>query len=348
MAEKLLEVMGNGKKAQRPPGLDLSDVQLKELLRQMLLLRTIDAKMLLLQRQGRVAFYGPVAGQEAGIVGSGFALDPRDWIFSALREGPLALLAENFGTALSTQKARQMPCHYAWRDANVVAWSSCIGTQLPHAVGAAMAMKYRGDPVVAVGYMGDGATSEGDFHVALNFAGVYQAPVVFVCQNNQWAISVPARMQTASASFAVKAEAYGFAGVRVDGNDVLAVYKVMKEAVEKARSGGGPTLLELVTYRIGPHSSSDDPTKYRDSAEVEPWKKRDPIERYRAYLTQLGLWSAQEEASVQAELDAMVQKGIEEAEGAPQPPPEWIVEDVYDEVPPRLVRQFEEWKRSNE
>lgn len=355
--EKVLEVLGHGKAAKRPVGLDLSDAQLKDLLRQMMLLRTIDAKMLLLQRQGRVAFYGPVSGQEASIVGSGFALSKDDWIFSALREGPLALLrgmpidaflAENFGTSLSTQKARQMPCHYAWRGANVVAWSSVIATQIPHAVGAAMAMKYKGDKNVAVGYMGDGATSEGDFHVALNFAGVYKAPVVFVCQNNHWAISVPAKLQTASESFAMKADAYGFPGVRVDGNDVLAVFKVMREAIDRARRGDGPTLVECVTYRMGPHSSSDDPTKYRVDSEVEPWRKKDPIDRYKAFLTGIGLWSAAEDAKVQAELDAYVQKGIESAEGSPQPPPHWIVEDVYDEVTPRLERQFQEWDAANE
>jgi len=348
--------MGTGK-ARRPSGLDLSDEKLVELLRQMLLLRTIDAKMLLLQRQGRVAFYGPVSGQEASIVGSSFPLAAEDWIFSALREGPTALLrgmsidvflAENFGTSLSSQKARQMPCHYAYRGANVVTWSSCIGTQLPHAVGTAMAMKYRRDKNVAVGYMGDGATSEGDFHVALNFAGVYKSPVVFVCQNNQWAISVPAKMQTASESFAVKAEAYGFPGVRVDGNDVLAVYKVMKDAVSRARRGDGPTLVECVTYRIGPHSSSDDPTKYREAAEVETWKNRDPIERYRTFLTDLGLWSRELEATVQKDLDAFVQSGIERAESSPQPPVEWIIEDVYGETPARLRRQLDDWRSANE
>lgn len=357
MPEKLLEVLGDGGQAKRPKGIELSDEQLWDLFRQMLLLRTIDTKMLLLQRQGRVAFYGPVSGQEGSIVGSGFALKREDWIFSALREGPLCLLrgmpidqflAENFGTSLATQKGRQMPCHYAWRGANVVAWSSCIGTQLPHAVGTAMAMKYRGEKAVSIAYMGDGATSESDFHVAMNFAGVYQAPIVFFCQNNQWAISVPAKAQTASESFAVKAKAYGFDGVRVDGNDVLAVYQATREAVEKARRGGGPTMIEAVTYRIGPHSSSDDPTKYRNESEVEPWKRKDPIARYRGFLKGLGLWTETKESNLQQELDALVQHGIEKAEKAPPPPPEWIVQDVYDEVPPMLRREFEAWQKESE
>ncbi len=357
MPEKLLQVIPEGKKAARPPDLAMSDAQLKDLLREMLLLRTIDAKMLLLQRQGRVAFYGPVQGQEAAIVGSNRPLKKEDWIFSALREGPLALLrgmpidtflAENFGTTLATQKGRQMPCHYAWRGANVVAWSSCIGTQLPHAVGTAMAMKYKGDKSIAIAYLGEGATSESDFHVALNFAGVYQAPVVFFCQNNHWAISVPASMQTASESFAIKAKAYGFEGVRVDGNDVLAVVQATRTAADKARAGSGPTLIEAYTYRMGPHSSSDDPSRYRDGAEVEAWKRRDPIDRFRKFLTDLGLWDADREAKLQAELDAHVQRGIEAAEAAPQPPPEWIIEDVYQDVPPMLRRELDEWRRAME
>lgn len=357
MAAELLQVMGDGKSARVPKDLGLEPSQLRQLYRYMRLLRTIDAKMLLLQRQGRVAFYGPVSGQEASIVGSAFALKPEDWIYSALREGPTCImrgmpldifLAENFGTSLASQKGRQMPCHYAYRDANVVAWSSCIATQLPHAVGTAMAMKYRKKKEVAMAYMGDGATSEADFHVALNMAGVYRAPVVFFCQNNHWAISVPSKMQTASESFAVKAQAYGFDGVRVDGNDVLAVYKATRAAVEHARSGNGPTLIESVTYRMGPHSSSDDPSKYRDEGEVTPWKKRDPLQRFRDFLQGAGLWSDQQEASLQKELDSEVQAAIEKAESAPPPAPGAIIEDVYEEPTPALRRQFQAWKDEHE
>ena len=211
-----------------------------------------------------------------------------------------------------------------------------------------MAMKYKGEKSVAIAYMGDGATSEADFHVGLNFAGVYKAPVVFFCQNNHWAISVPAKVQTASATFAEKADAYGFPGVRVDGNDVIAVFQATKQAAERARKGDGPTLIEALTYRIGPHSSSDDPTRYRDESEVESWRKRDPLDRLRAYLTEVELWSAKWEKDLQAELDAEVQKGIESAEKSPQPPPSWIIEGVYGEVTPRLRAQLEEWERGNE
>src|ERR1700716_1223305 len=188
-----------------------------------------------------------------------------------------------------------MPSHMASKSVNQVSWSSCIGTQLPQAVGAAMAARIKGDRAVIAAYLGDGATSEGDFHVAMNFAGVFKAPVVFICQNNHWAISVPTARQTASESIAVKAVAYGFPGVKVDGNDAVAVYAAVKEAVARARTGGGPTLVECDTYRIGAHSSSDDPTRYRDEREVEQWKKRDPIDLLRGRLNAWGLWTARDE-----------------------------------------------------
>lgn len=355
MAPELLQVLGDFGQPTR--GLDpgLAKQQLWELFRWMFLLRRIDEKMLLLQRQGRVAFYGPVSGQEASIIGSLYATQPTDWVYPALRESGAAcrmrgmpldqLLAENFGSSLATQKGHQMPCHYAWRGANVVAWSSCIGTQLPQAAGTAMAIKYKGEKHVVIGYLGDGATSEADFHVALNFAGVYAAPVVFFCQNNQWAISVPASEQTASESFAVKAVAYGFPGVRVDGNDVLAVYRVTKDAIERARRGEGPTLIESVTYRMGPHSSSDDPTRYRDPRDEEAWKRRDPLDRFRRYLEDRGIWTREKEAELQAELDAEIGAAIEAAEKAGPPSPQSIIEDVYAEVPPRLRREFDEVQR---
>jgi pyruvate dehydrogenase E1 component alpha subunit/2-oxoisovalerate dehydrogenase E1 component alpha subunit len=352
MAPDLLQVLGDF--GQPTQGLDprLDESQQWDLFRWMLTLRTIDTKMLLLQRQGRVAFYGPVSGQEAAIVGCASALQKQDWIFPALREAlgsalirgaPLdRLLAENFGTVLDVQKGRQMPSHYSWRPANVVAWSSVIATQLPHATGAAMAMKYRGDKAIAVGYIGDGGTSEGDFHVALNFAGVYKAPVVFVCQNNQWAISVSAKAQTASENFAIKAEAYGFPGVRVDGNDVLAVYRVMRDAVARARKGEGPTLIEALTYRMGPHSSSDDPTKYRDAQEEQMWRERDPIDRFRKHLKSRGLWTPAKEETLQAQLDTEVAAAIGRAEAAGPPPLETLIEDVYGDVPDRLRKQLAE------
>ena len=209
-----------------------------------------------------------------------------------------------------------------------------------------MAARIKGDRTVIAAYLGDGATSEGDFHVAMNFAGVFKAPVVFICQNNHWAISVPTAKQTASESIAVKADAYGFPGVKVDGNDAVAVYGAVKEAVDRARNGGGPTLVECETYRIGAHSSSDDPTRYRDEREVERWKKRDPLELMRSRLQAWGMWTAQKEDELRAQVLEQVNAAIAEAEKKPDPPRESLFEDVYANAPWSLREQREELLRS--
>jgi pyruvate dehydrogenase E1 component subunit alpha len=323
----------------------------KELLRvyeEMLRLRLLDQRMLTLQRQGRVGFYGTATGEEAAVIGSAFALRPDDWIFPALRQGGAALLrgyplveyiSQCMGNSLDATKGRQMPSHYCYRPANFVSWSSCIGTQIPHAVGAAWAMKLQHKDSVAVAYMGDGATSEGDFHVGMNFAGVFQIPVIFFCQNNQWSISVNVKQQTASESIAVKAIAYGFEGVRVDGNDVLAVYQATKEAVTKARKGGGPTLVEAITYRMGAHSSSDDPRLYRDDNEVEEWRRRDPVNRFLNYLQQHGYWSSQEQEAMEERLNIEILNAVGEAEKAGPPPVQTLFDDVFAEIPSSLLEQ---------
>src|SRR3989475_1509009 len=196
-----------------------------------------------------------------------------------------------------------MPSHYGSKDVHLVTVSSPVGTQIPQAVGAAWAAKIRKDDIVTMTYFGDGATSEGDFHAAMNFAGVFKTPTIFFCKNNQWAISVPITRQTASKTLAQKALAYAFDGVRGVRNDLLAVYAVTKAAADQARSGGGPTMIEAVTYRMGPHSSSDDPTRYRSKEEVDAWAKRDPIERMRKYLELKGLWSKDSEEKLRTELE---------------------------------------------
>ncbi|HUJ25025.1 MAG TPA: thiamine pyrophosphate-dependent dehydrogenase E1 component subunit alpha [Myxococcales bacterium] len=324
---------------------------LLRLYREMVRLRTLDERMMTLQRQGRVGFYGACTGQEAATLASAIALEPSDWIFPALREGGAMLLrgfplvpylCQIFGNAGDETKGRQMPSHMASKSVNQVSWSSCIGTQLPQAVGAAMAARIKGDRTVIAAYMGDGATSEGDFHVAMNFAGVFKAPVVFICQNNHWAISVPTAKQTASESIAIKAQAYGFAGVKVDGNDAIAVYGAVKAAVDNARTGGGPTLLECETYRIGAHSSSDDPTRYRDEREVEQWKKRDPLDLMRGRLQAWGMWSATDEDQLRARCLDEVNAAIAEAEKKPDPPRESLFDDVYANAPWSLREQREE------
>ncbi len=316
--------------------------------RAMVRIRILDDRMMTLQRQGRIGFYGACTGQEAAYLAAVAALEPTDWIFPALRESAAMLMrgfplvpyiAQVFGNALDVTKGRQMPSHPAARSVNQVSWGSCIGTQLPHAVGAAWAAKLKGDATVTLGCMGDGATSEGDFHVAMNFAGVFKVPVVFLCQNNHWAISVSSKRQTASESYAVKAVAYGIPGVKVDGNDAEAVYAAAVEAVARARSGGGPTLIEADTYRIGAHSSSDDPTRYRDQAEVEAAKKRDPIEGLFRKLVARRLWDAARDQALRAELLAEVNAAIAEAEAGPPPAVETLFDDVYAELPWHLREQ---------
>ena len=315
---------------------------------QMVRLRLLDQRMLTLQRQGRIGFYGTATGEEAAIIGSAYALQKDDWIFPALRQGGAALMrgyplveyiSQCMGNSGDGTKGRQMPSHYCYRPANFVSWSSCIGTQIPHAVGAAWAMKLQGHKNVAVAYMGDGATSEGDFHVAMNFAGVFKVPVVFFCENNQWSISVSIKQQTASESIAMKSKAYGFDGAVVDGNDVLAVYSAMLSAVQNARDGKGPFLLEAITYRMGAHSSSDDPRMYRSDEEVEEWKKRDPIHRTKQYLMKNGYWSDQEQVALEAQLNQEILNAVAEAETMPPPPIESLFDDVFSEILPHLAEQ---------
>jgi pyruvate dehydrogenase E1 component subunit alpha len=317
--------------------------------------RAIDARMMTLQRQGRVSFYGECRGQEATPIAFAFATQPTDWIFPALREQAIMLvrgfpletfLAQVYGNERDELHGRQMPSHYASRSVNQVSWSSCIGPQVPQAVGAAWAAKLRGDRIVVVGFMGDGATSEADFHVGLNFAGVYQVPCVLCCQNNHWSISVPNSRQTASRTFALKAVAYGIPGVRVDGNDVLAIYRVAKEAVDRARAGGGPTFIECFTYRMGAHSSSDDPTRYRDQHEVDEWTKRDPVARFNRYLSDRGLWDAARDEALVAELEAEVSATVQKVEQYGPPAVETLFDDVYATRPWHLEEQVQELIRT--
>src|SRR5437773_4367184 len=271
------------------------------LFRHMLRMRVLDQRMLSLQRQGGIGFYGTATGQEAAVTGSAYALRPTDWVFHALREMGVSLwrgttvreiVCQLIGNQGDVLIGRQMPCHFSDRKVLTVAWSSVIGTQLPQAMGAAWAARILKHDTVCMGYLGDGASSSSDFHAAANFAGVFRVPVVFFCQNNQWAISVPLSQQTASESIAIKSKAYGFPGVRVDGNDLLAVIAATREAVARARRGEGPTLIEAVTFRMGGHSSSDDPTRYREAELVGVWERRDPLARLRVWLESSGVLAA--------------------------------------------------------
>jgi pyruvate dehydrogenase E1 component alpha subunit/2-oxoisovalerate dehydrogenase E1 component alpha subunit len=333
----------------------MSDALVLRAYRELKRLRLLDARMILLQRQGRVGFYGACTGQEATPIAAALAIEPDDWVFQALRESVMMLvrgfplrqyIAQVFGNSGDILKGRQMPSHMSGRSVNQVSWSSCLGPQLPQAVGAAWAAKLRGDKTVVLGFVGDGATSEPDFHAAMNFAGVYQTPSVLICQNNHWAISVPASRQSASETFAIKGRAYGIPSVRVDGNDLLAVYKVVKDAVDRARRGEGPTYIEALTYRIGAHSTSDDPTRYRSQAEVDAWLERDPLKRLRAHLVHRGLLDDAKDTALEEELNAEIAAAIADVEALPPPGRETIFDDVYAELPWHLAEQREELRKT--
>jgi pyruvate dehydrogenase E1 component alpha subunit/2-oxoisovalerate dehydrogenase E1 component alpha subunit len=330
---------------------ELSNEQLVRLYRGMLLIRVMDERLLAMQRQGRIGFYGEAKGQEAAVIGPAAALGPEDWLVPALRDAGGALyrgltlrqyIAQIFGNANDVEQGRQLPCHPGTRAAKYVTMSSCIATQIPHAVGMAMAAKITKDPVVVLGCMGDGATSEEDFHVAINFAGVFKAPVVLYCANNQWAISTPCTQQTASKTFAIKGLAYGLPSVRVDGNDILAVYATVKAAVERARRGEGPTFVEALTYRVSAHSSSDDPSRYRDERITEQWKQKDPIDRFGRFLTARGLLTLERIEELREQLDAEVREAIASEEPTVPPPLRSIVEDVFAKVPAHLEAELAE------
>ncbi len=330
------------------PAVDLDEPTLLHMYRELLRVRVVDTRMMLLQRQGRVGFYGACTGQEAVPIGCAFATRKSDWVFPALREQAIMLVrgfpltqfvAQVFGNSGDVIKGRQMPSHMSGRSVNQVAWSSVIGPQLPQAVGVAWAAKMMKRDDVALGFCGDGATSEPDFHAAMTFAGVFQTPSVLICQNNHWSISVPTERQTAAATIAIKGRAYGVPSVRVDGNDILAVHEVARRAVERARSGGGPTFVECVTYRIGAHSSSDDPTRYRSDDEVKSWQAKDPIERFHGYLLRRRLTTDARRAELEAEVDAELVAAIKEVEPLPPPPRTSLFDDVYAELPWHLREQ---------
>src|SRR5256712_7742001 len=263
--------------------------ELGSLHRAMVLARRFDERMVRLQRQGRIGTFAPIKGQEASQLGSVVTLRATDWMVPSFRE-----TAAMIWRGWPIEKILLFFAGYVEGgrpalDQRDLPITIPVATQLPHAVGLAYAVQYRGDDAVVMAYFGDGATSDCDFHEALNFAGVSHLPVVFVCQNNQWAISVPLKKQTHSKTIAQKALAYGLPGIQVDGNDVLAVYAVAREAVDRARAGEGPTLIECVTYRLGVHTTADDPTKYRAEEEVRAWEQKDTLTRFRAYLEQKDL-----------------------------------------------------------
>jgi pyruvate dehydrogenase E1 component alpha subunit len=288
-------------------------------------------------------------------VGPTYALRPSDWIYSSYREIGAALyrgyplrtfLCQMFGNAEDPVKGRQMPVHHSVRSLNFVSVSSPVGTQIPQAAGIALAAKLQGRDDVALAFFGEGATSTGAFHVGCNFAAVRKAPCLFLCRNNGWAISVPRAVQTASLTFAQKAVAYGMPGVLVDGNDVLALVHVTTEAAARARRGEGPTLIEARTYRRGAHSSSDDPSVYRDPEEPLEWDLNDPLPRFRRYLERGGVWTADEDARFRTEFDQTFTATLREVEQvAAKPPLSSLFDDVYSQLPWHLAEQAADLER---
>ena len=334
------------------PGLSQGDVE--GLYRAMVRVRVLDERLVTLQRQGRIGFHIGSLGEEATVLGTAYAMRQNDWIFPCYREFgaalwrgmPLQRYVDNmFGNSRDPAKGRQMPDHYCYRQARFTSVSSPIGTQIPQAVGFAWAAKIKKEDAVALVYFGEGATSSGEFHNGMNFAGVFKAPVVFVCRNNGWAISVPCERQTASETFAAKGVAYGIPGVRVDGNDVFAVIKVTRDAVARASRAEGSTLIEAMTYRMSGHSTSDDPKAYRPETWLDPWKRLDPIARLRHHLDRTSGWSDARDKEVEAEVDAELKAAIQAAEKTPPPALESMFDDVFGELPWHLREQREQLLR---
>jgi pyruvate dehydrogenase E1 component alpha subunit len=318
----------------------MSGEQMLAAYRAMRLARLLDGRLMSLSRRDAVGTYPPIEGQEAAAVGSAFALDPaRDWIVPSYREqGALLrhglpldnLVASYFGKL----DAARIP-----DDVNILTRQQAIGTQISHAVGLAWGLRLRRTGGVVLAYFGDGASSEGDFHEAANLAGVQKAPVVLFLQNNGWAISVPTTTQTAAASFADRGPGYGLPGVRVDGNDLLAVYEVTKAAAERARRGGGPTLIEAVTYRLNVHNTADHPRRYRSEEDETAARAREPLARLRRYLLSADLINEESLASLDAELTGQIDAAITRVQALPRPDPRAVMEHVYEDMPPGLRAQ---------
>lgn len=329
--------------------------ELRRMYEAMLESSLLDERLLRFQRQGRIGFYLTAWGEEATLVGPVWALRPSDWIFSCYREqaaalfrgySPRTMMCQLYGNAEDPVKGRQLPAHHTVRDLNFMSVSSVVGTQIPHAVGMAMAARMRGRDDVSLVYFGDGATSTGDFHVACNMAQVKKAPVLFLLRNNGWAISTPRAIQTASPTLAQKAVAYGMHGVLVDGNDMLALIHVTAEAADRARRGEGPTLIEAITYRRGAHTSSDDPTVYRDPDEPKEWESGDPIRRFRVYCEAKGAWSVADEEQYRKDFADRFAALVRHTEAvAPRPPLSSLFDDVYAERPWHIEEQARELER---
>jgi len=331
------------------PEPDLSREQLRYAYESMHLVREIDDAGWKLQRSGRIMFWIPIRGQEAVQVGPVLAMRPQDWIFRAHRELAVwfmrglsltSMFAQFFGADADTLRGRRLPCLVGSRAINLVASTTQVGTFIAHAAGVGWAARLQGRDINTLSYFGDGATSRGEFHSAMNFAGIHKPRVVFLCVNNSWAVTTPMTAQTAMPDIASKGDAYGVRNVRVDGNDPLALYAVTRDAIQRMDSDG-PTLIEAVTYRVGYHTSSDNPDLYRQEAECQLWAEWDPLLRMRRYLERKGFWSDADQSALAARCSREVREAIQAAEAMPLPRPEGMFDDVYAE-PDWILRQQRE------
>jgi pyruvate dehydrogenase E1 component alpha subunit len=334
----ILDKDGNVNKGLEPK---LSDSMLLQAYKTMVLTRMADDKAVRLQRQGRLGAYPPSRGQEASQIGPALALQKGDWLVWAFREmGALLLRGVPLWRLYLYWMGNEEGSAYEG-EVNITPSAVPVGSQIPHASGIAYAMKYRKESKVVLCYFGDGATSEGDFHEGLNFAGTMRTPAVFLCQNNQYAISLPRKLQTASPTLAQKACAYGFKGILVDGNDVLALFAATKEAADRARKGEGPTLIESFTYRMGDHTTSDDATRYRLAEETAYWTARDPISRFRTYIQYGGLWDDKKEREWAEEASRLVEEEVKKAESHALPTLDDAFVHTYGSMPEDLKEQLE-------
>jgi len=335
---QVLDENGNVTDSSRMPS--LSDEELRKLMYKMVYTRVWDQRAVKLARQGRLGFYAPVAGQEASMIGSEAATEREDFILPGYRDIPQLVwhgfpLYQAFLYSRGHQHGGQIP-----EDVHVLMPQIIIGAQIVEAVGVAMAFKLKGEKRVAITYTGDGGTSQGDFYEGMNFAGAFQAPTVFIVQNNQFAISVPVHLQTAAQTLSQKAVAAGIHGIQVDGMDVLAMYAATKEAVDRARDGGGPTLIEAVTFRYGPHTmSGDDPTRYRTKDVESEWELRDPLIRFRAFLASKGLWSQADEENAIEDAKNQIQEALAKADAYPKMSLDGLIDTMYESLPAELKAQ---------
>jgi len=328
----LIHVIGDGKDAPDGPVPDgLTEKDLVELFRSLVLLRAFDERAVALQRQGRIGTYALYWGEEATQAGPLYALDDGDWAFPSYRQNSIGILRGVAPSVILSWWRGYGGVHgfYNTREHRVAPICVPIGTHLPHAVGVSWAAKIKGEPTASIVWFGDGATSEGDFHEAMNFAGVFKTATVFFCVNNQWAISTPYDRQTATPTIAEKASAYGMPGVRIDGFDPIVCWQATRDALDRARSGGGPTLIEAFCYRIGAHGTADDPRLYRDEAEVENWRAREPVGRMAGFLVRLGVLDDAEIERIQVEARTSIAKAVTEMEDIEQPGQEILFEHVY-------------------